>query len=185
MQEAYPTGGAMTAVMGLSAELIREICRETEGIVSVANDNCPGQVVITGEAGAVRAASERLREAGAKRCIPLRVSGPFHSPLLAGAGKKLAADLESVKVSRPKIPYVCNVEADYVREAAPVKELLARQVWSEVRWRESMERMLRDGVDTFVEIGPGRTLAGFLKKMTCEVKVVNVGTVGEAERITG
>lgn len=183
MQEAYPIGGAMTAVLGLETEVIHRICLESEGIVSVANDNCPGQAVISGEACAVQAASEKLQAAGAKRCIPLKVSGPFHSPLLAGAGKKLAADLENVKVSDPKIPYVCNAEAEYVREAAPVKELLARQVSSPVRWRESMERMLGDGVDTFVEIGPGRTLAGFVKKMSRQVKVINVGTVGDLEQI--
>ena len=183
MQEAYPEGGAMTAVMGLSAEVIQGICRDTEGIVSIANDNCPAQIVITGEAGAVQAASEKLQAAGAKRCIPLKVSGPFHSSLLSGAGKLLAADLEAVKVSRPRIPYICNVEADYVREAEPVKALLARQVFSPVRWRESMERMLRDGVDTFVEIGPGRTLTGFLKKMTREVKAINVSTVSDLDGI--
>ena len=178
MQEAYPEGGAMSAVLGLDAEKIRGICAETEGIVSIANDNCPGQIVITGEA---QAASARLQEAGAKRCIPLKVSGPFHSGLLAGAGEKLAAELEGVEVKRPAVPYICNVEASYVTEAAPIKGLLARQVSSTVRWRESMELMLADGVDTFIEIGPGKTLAGFLKKMSRDVKVINVGTVKDLE----
>lgn len=181
MQEAYPEGGAMSAVLGLDAEKIRGICAETEGIVSIANDNCPGQIVITGEAQAVQAASARLQEAGAKRCIPLKVSGPFHSGLLAGAGEKLAAELEGVEVKRPAVPYICNVEASYVTEAAPIKGLLARQVSSTVRWRESMELMLADGVDTFIEIGPGKTLAGFLKKMSRDVKVINVGTVKDLE----
>lgn len=181
MQEAYPAGGAMTAVLGLDADHVQRVCEETEGIVSVANDNCPGQIVITGEEQAVQAASERLRQEGAKRCIPLKVSGPFHSGLLAGAGEKLASELKSVEVNTPVIPYICNVEADYVTESAPVKELLARQVSSSVRWRESMERMLSDGVDTFVEIGPGKTLAGFLKKMSRDVKVINVGTVEDIE----
>lgn len=183
MQEAYPEGGAMSAVLGLDTEKIRNICAETEGIVSIANDNCPGQIVITGEAQAVQAASVRLQEAGAKRCIPLKVSGPFHSRLLAGAGEKLAAELEGVEVKRPAIPYICNVEASYITEAAPIKELLARQVSSTVRWRESMELMLADGVDTFIEIGPGKTLAGFLKKMSRDVKVINVGTVRDMECI--
>lgn len=177
MQEAYPEGGAMTAVLGLDAETIRGVCEETPGVVSIANDNCPGQIVITGEAQAVQAASERLQSAGAKRCIPLKVSGPFHSSLLAGAGERLAAELEGVTVNRPRIPYLCNVEASYVTESAPVKELLARQVSSTVRWRETMERMLADGVDTFIEIGPGKTLAGFLKKMSRDAKVINVGKV--------
>lgn len=183
MQEAYPVGGAMCAVLGLDAETIRRICRETAGTVSIANDNCPGQIVITGEARAVQAACEKLQESGAKRCLPLKVSGPFHSALLAGAGEKLAAELEKVSVKSPRIPYVCNVEADYVEDESAVKGLLARQVSSTVRWRESMERLLADGVDTFVEIGPGRTLAGFLKKMTRDATVLNVSKVEDVDGV--
>lgn len=183
MQEAYPVGGAMAAVLGLDADTIGRICDETEGVVSIANDNCPGQIVITGEARAVEAACGKLKEAGAKRCIPLKVSGPFHSALLEEAGRKLAAELEGVSVHTPRIPYLCNVEASYVRESAPVKELLARQVSSTVRWRETMERMLEDGVDTFVEIGPGRTLAGFLKKMGRDVRVMNVAKVEDLDQV--
>lgn len=181
MQEAYPTGGAMTAVLGLDAETVGRICEETSGIVSIANDNCPGQIVITGEAEAVEAASAKLAEAGAKRCVPLKVSGPFHSCLLAGAGDKLAAQLEEVAVKEPKIPYICNAEAVYVRESAPIKKLLAMQVSGTVRWRETMELMIANGVDTFIEIGPGKTLAGFLKRISRDVKVVSVGTVQELE----
>ena len=177
MQEAYPVGGAMSAVLGLDADTIRRICQETAGTVSIANDNCPGQIVISGEACAVQAASAKLQEAGAKRCIPLKVSGPFHTGLLSEAGRKLAGELENVRVCPPAIPYICNVEACYVTNAAPVKSLLARQVSCSVRWRESMERMIADGVDTFIEIGPGRTLAGFLKKISRDVKVVSVGKV--------
>ncbi len=177
MQEAYPAGGAMTAVLGLDAGTVRAVCESTGGLVSIANDNCPGQTVITGEAGAVLAASQRLSQAGAKRCVPLKVSGPFHSPLLAAAGERLAAELAAVDVREPKIPYICNVQADYVRTAAPVKELLAKQVSGTVRWRETMERMLEDGVDTFIEIGPGRTLTGFLRRMSREAKAVNIETV--------
>lgn len=181
MQEAYPTGGAMTAVLGLDAETVGRICEETSGIVSIANDNCPGQIVITGEAEAVETASAKLAEAGAKRCVPLKVSGPFHSCLLAGAGEKLAAQLEEVAVKEPKIPYICNAEAVYVRESAPIKKLLAMQVSGTVRWRETMELMIANGVDTFIEIGPGKTLAGFLKRISRDVKVVSVGTVQELE----
>ena len=177
MQEAYPQGGAMAAVLGLDADTIGNICKETEGIVSIANDNCPGQIVITGEEKAVAAASAKLQEAGAKRCIPLKVSGPFHSALLGGAGEKLAGELKNVQVNTPEIPYICNVEADYVIDSANVKDLLARQVSGTVRWRETMEKMLADGVDTFIEVGPGKTLAGFLKKMSRDVKVMNVETV--------
>lgn len=181
MQEAYPVGGAMTAVLGLDVDRIREICGETPGTVAIANDNCPGQIVISGEEQAVREASARLQEAGAKRCIPLKVSGPFHSELLRGAGEKLGTQLETVRVNRPEIPYICNVEAEYVTECDSIKSLLARQVSSTVRWRETMERMLADGVDTFLEIGPGRTLTGFLKKMSRDVRVVNIGKVEELE----
>lgn len=183
MQEACPVGGAMAAVLGLDAEAIRGICEETEGTVSIANDNCPGQIVITGEARAVQAASERLTAAGARRCIPLNVSGPFHSALLEGAGRKLAAELEHIEVHKPRIPYLCNVEADYVTDASRIKELLARQVSSTVRWRETMERMLADGVDTFVEIGPGRTLAGFLRKMSRDARVFNVAKVEDLDGV--
>lgn len=183
MQEAYPTGGAMTAVLGLDADTIRKICEETEGIVSIANDNCPGQIVITGEEAAVQKAAEKLVEAGARKCVPLKVSGPFHSKLLTGAGEKLAAELEGVAVKNPVIPYLCNVEADYVTDSSRVKELLAKQVSGTVRWRETMNRLLADGVDTFVEIGPGKTLTGFLRKIDREAKVMNIETVADMQKV--
>ncbi len=183
MQEAYPTGGAMTAVLGLDADVIRGVCEETEGIVSIANDNCPGQIVITGEEKAVQAAAAKLLETGAKRCVPLKVSGPFHSALLEGAGEKLAEKLADVEVHTPVIPYLCNVEAAPVTEATRVKELLARQVSSSVRWRETMERMLADGVDTFIEIGPGKTLTGFLRKISRDITVYNVEKVEDMEKL--
>lgn len=185
MQEAYPTGGAMTAVLGLDADTIREVCQATEGIVSIANDNCPGQIVITGQEQAVEAAAEKLREAGAKRCVPLKVSGPFHSALLTGAGEKLAEKLAEVTVQDPVIPYLCNVEAAPVTDKSRVKELLAKQVCGTVRWRETMERMLADGVDTFVEVGPGKTLAGFLRKINREATVYNVEKVEDLEKLDG
>lgn len=183
MQEAYPTGGAMTAVLGLSADLIRQICEETEGAVSIANDNCPGQIVITGEERAVQAAVGKLLAAGAGHCVPLQVSGPFHSPLMTGAGEKLAAELKTVAVRHPRIPYFCNVEAAPVTDSAQVKELLVRQISSPVRWRESMERMLAAGVDTFVEIGPGRTLTGFLRKINRDVAAYSVERVEDLEKL--
>lgn len=174
MQEAVPTGGAMTAVMGMDGDQIAEICEKTEGIVSVANYNCPGQIVITGEKTAVEAAAENLKAAGARRCVPLKVSGPFHSLMLKEAGEKLGEVLETVQVNNFRIPYVTNVTADYVTDAGEVKELLARQVYSSVKWQQSVERMIADGVDTFVEIGPGRTLTGFLRKISRDVKWLNV-----------
>lgn len=174
MQEAVPTGGAMAAVMGLSAEVTEEICQSTEGIVSIANYNCPGQIVITGEADAVNRAGEALKEKGAKRVVPLNVSGPFHSQMLVGAGQRLRKDLDKVQLYDFSIPYVANLTADYVCSAAPIRELLEKQVSSPVKWQQSVERMLADGVDTFVEIGPGKTLGSFVKKINREVRVLNV-----------
>lgn len=183
MQEAYPVGGAMTAVLGLDADTVRGVCDSVEGTVSIANDNCPGQIVITGQEQAVREASERLTKVGARRCVPLKVSGPFHSALLADAGRKLAAELENVEVKDPVIPYVCNVEAAFVTESSRIKELLAKQVSGTVRWRESVELMIADGVDTFLEIGPGKTLTGFLRKINPGVTAKNVETMEDLDRL--
>lgn len=174
MQEAVPTGGAMAAVLGLDIGAIERACENTEGIVSVANYNCPGQIVITGEEAAVASAGAACKEAGAKRVVPLKVSGPFHSKLLEGAGEKLGEALCDVEIQNFSIPYVANVTADYVAEPSAVKELLRQQVSSSVRWQQSVERMIEDGVDEFVEIGPGRTLTGFLKKINKEVTVTNI-----------
>lgn len=183
MQEAVPTGGAMTAVMGLSNDIIEKVCSETKGIVSVANYNCPGQTVITGEEDAVNRAAESLKEAGAKRCIPLKVSGPFHSKMLEDAGKKLAEELEKVEIQEIEVPYITNVTADYVTDKKQVKDLLERQISSSVRWQQSVERMVSDGVDTFIEIGPKKTLTSFLKKIAPEASGYNVETVADLEKI--
>lgn len=183
MQKAVPTGGAMCAVLGMDGEKIAKICEETEGIVSVANYNCPGQIVITGEEGAVAAAAEKLKEAGARRCIPLKVSGPFHSEMLKGAGEKLAGVLVDVELKEFSMPYVTNVTADYVTDISEIKELLGRQVYSSVSWQQSVERMIADGVDTFIEIGPGRTLTGFLKKINKNVTGLHIEKVEELEEV--
>ena len=182
MQEAVPTGGAMAAVLGAEAALIEEICEKTEGIVSVANYNCPGQIVITGEKEAVERAGESLKEAGARRIIPLNVSGPFHSGMLEGAGEKLGEALAEVKLHEFTVPYVTNVTAQYVTETSEVKELLVKQVSSPVRWQQCVERMLADGVDTFIEIGPGKTLAGFMRKIDRKAKVLNVEKAEDLEK---
>ena len=171
MQEAVPVGGAMAAVLGLDAEKIEEICKQEAGMVSIANYNCPGQIVITGEEAAVAAAGEQCKESGAKRVVPLKVSGPFHSPMLKEAGEKLGEALASVTLREIKLPYLANVTADYVREAEAVKPLLKQQVCAPVRWQQSVERLLADGVDTFVEIGPGHTLSGFMKKILKQTEV--------------
>lgn len=183
MQEAVPQGGAMTAVLGLDTEIIEKICEETPGMVQIANYNCPVQIVITGESTAVETASLKLTEAGAKRCVPLKVSGPFHSPLLVGAGEKLREELASVSLKEIKIPYLSNVTADYVRDIEQVKPLLEKQVSSSVRWQQSVERMLADGVDTFIEIGPGKTLTGFMKKINKDVRAVNIEKYEDLEKL--
>lgn len=183
MQEAVPTGGAMTAVLGLEAERIEQVCAETEGTVTIANYNCPGQIVITGEATAVAAAAKRLGELGAKRCIPLKVSGPFHSPLLAGAGEKLGMELEGVALHDMAVPYLANVTGDFVTDINQVKPLLTRQVASPVKWQQCVERMLSDGVDIFIEIGPGRTLTGFLRKISREATGINIEKVEDLAKL--
>ena len=183
MQEAVPKGGAMVAVLGLDTAVIEKICEETEGMVTIANYNCPGQIVITGEEDAAQAAVEKLTAAGAKRCVPLKVSGPFHSPLLVGAGEKLAKELEHVEIHDIQIPYIANVCADYVTDKADVKPLLEKQVSSSVKWQQTVERMIADGVDTFIEIGPGKTLSGFMRKINKEMKVYNVEKVEDLEKL--
>ncbi len=183
MQEAVPTGGAMAAVMAMDAAVIEEICEKTEGIVSIANYNCPGQIVITGEEGAVDAACEALKEAGAKRTIRLKVSGPFHSQMLSKAGEGLSKVLEDVELQSFTTPYVTNVTADYVRETEGIKELLCKQVSSSVRWQQSVERMIADGVDTFVEMGPGKTLSGFMRKISRDVKMYNIENMADYEKV--
>ncbi|MDE7197976.1 MAG: ACP S-malonyltransferase [Lachnospiraceae bacterium] len=183
MQEAVPQGGAMVAVLGLDTAVIEKICEETEGCVSIANYNCPGQIVITGEEGAAQAAVEKLKEAGAKKCVKLNVSGPFHSPLLVGAGEKLAAELDKVEICDIAIPYIANVTADYVAEKEQVKPLLEKQVSSSVRWQQTVERMITDGVDTFIEIGPGKTLSGFMRKINRDVKVINIEKVEDLNKL--
>lgn len=184
MQEAVPTGGAMAAVIGLDGEQILHICEQTRGLVSIANYNCPGQIVITGEAEAVEAAGRALKEAGARRVLPLNVSGPFHSAMLTGAGEKLAEELEEVEIHTLQTPYVANVTARYVTDASQVKGLLAAQVSSSVKWQQSVEEMIAQGVDTFVEIGPGRTLTGFLKKIDRNVKGYNLDKLADLDQVT-
>ena len=183
MQEAYPTGGAMSAILGTDAELIEKICEETPGIVSIANYNCPGQIVITGEEKAVLTAGEALKAAGARRVIPLKVSGPFHCELLKEAGKKLGEELEKIEIQTFAIPYVTNVTAQYVTESDQVKNLLVKQVSSSVRWQQCVEQMINDGVDTFIEIGPGKTLTGFLKKINRNVKALHIEKIEDLEAV--
>lgn len=183
MQEAVPEGGAMAAVLGMEAEAIDEILHGTDGTVSVANYNCPGQTVITGETEAVNRACAFLKEAGAKRTVLLKVSGPFHSPLLQEAGERLWPVLTASVIHDIRIPYVSNVTADYVRDPSQVCTLLRHQVSSSVKWQQSVERMIADGTDIFVEIGPGKTLSGFMRKIDRSVRTISVEKTEDLEKI--
>lgn len=175
MQEEVPAGeGAMSAVLGMEASAIEEILEKEGKAVEIANYNCPGQIVISGEARAVGEVGGVIKEAGAKRVVPLKVSGPFHSSLLKGAGEKLSKELENVTLHDFTVPYVTNVTAEYVTDTRNIKDLLTRQVSSSVRWQQSVELMLKDGVDTFIEIGPGKTLTSFVKKIDRSAAVYNI-----------
>ena len=177
MQDTVPAGeGAMSAVLGMKKEAIEAVLPDVEGIVTIANYNCPGQIVISGE-------SKAVAEAGAKRVLPLKVSGPFHSPMLKPAGEKLLDVLADVEVDDPTVPYVSNTTAEFITSKDEVKELLGRQVYSSVCWEQSIEKMIADGADTFVEIGPGRTLCGFMRKIDRNVKAINIAKVEDLEKL--
>ena len=183
MQEAVPAGiGAMAAVLAMDAGAIEEVLAGIAD-VQIANYNCPGQIVISGKTAAVETACEKLKAAGAKRTIMLNVSGPFHSDMLKDAGAELGKVLDTVTIHDPVIPYVANVNASYVTGAAAVKDLLVQQVSSSVRWQQSVETMLADGVDTFIEIGPGKTLSGFMKKINRDVTVLNIEKLEDIDKV--
>lgn len=186
MDEEVPDGkGTMAAVLGMDADKIDDICKNTEGEVAVANYNCPGQIVITGETDAVERASKTLAENVAKRVLPLKVSGPFHSAMLKGAGDKLEKELKNVEFKELKMPYVANCNASYIYDNSQIKELLKKQISSPVKFMQSVEKMIDDGVDTFVEIGPGKTLSKFVKKINKDVTVINIEKVDDLEKLKG
>ena len=185
MQEAVPQGiGSMAAVLGMEQAVVEQVCEETSGVVTIANYNCPGQLVISGESFAVQAASACLKERGAKRVVPLNVSGPFHSPLLKPAGEKLLAALGEVEIHAPQIPYAANVTAKYVTQADGIRDLLARQISSSVRWQQCVECMIADGVEVFVEIGPGKTISSFVKKIDRTKEVIGIDKVQDLEKLS-
>lgn len=183
MEHAAPEGtGAMSAVLGLDGDVIEKVLEGRSG-VSIANYNCPGQIVITGEKAAVEEAGAALKEAGARRVLPLKVSGPFHSPMMKPAGEELAKVFASVSMNPLKIPYVANINAEVVTDCGQIENLLVQQVSGSVRWQQSVETMIREGVDIFVEIGPGKTLTGFLRKINKNVKSYHIGTWEEAQAV--
>ena len=179
MQEAVPVGeGAMAAILGLDREGVARACAEIEAetgrVVSAANLNAPGQVVIAGHADAVAAASDRAKTLGAKRAIPLAVSAPFHCALMKPAEDRLAPELRALAAADPRIPVVANVDAEPKRTAGAAVDALIRQVSSPVRWEDAVKRLVAEGVTTFVELGPGSVLAGLIRKIDRGVTVVSI-----------
>ncbi|MFJ8063855.1 ACP S-malonyltransferase [Psychrobacillus sp. NPDC096426] len=169
MNEAVPAGeGAMAAILGLDKDSLNEVTKEVSAngeTVQVANLNCPGQIVISGTAAGVEEASAKAKEAGAKRAIPLVVSGPFHSELMRPAADKLDAAISSIDLKKASIPVISNVTALPVTESTTIKNLLVEQLYSPVRWEESVQKMIELGVTTFIECGPGKVLSGLVKKI--------------------
>jgi [acyl-carrier-protein] S-malonyltransferase len=176
MQGAVPGGGGMAAILGLAAEQVEEACRRAaeQGVVAPANYNCPGQVVISGEGPAVAAALELAKELGAKRAIPLSVSGPFHSSLMENVGAELQAVLEGVAWQAPRCPVIANIDASEVISAERTVSTLVKQVSGAVRWEQSVRHLLDLGVDTFIECGPGKVLTGLVKKIAPGVQILHV-----------
>ncbi|MFS8512275.1 MAG: ACP S-malonyltransferase [Planifilum fulgidum] len=186
MEEAVPAGkGAMSAVMGLDRDTLERVCREVsrEGrVVEPANLNAPGQIVISGHKEAVEEAGERARQAGARRVIPLAVSGPFHSSLMKPAAERLSEVLADVTVSDASVPVVANVSARPVTDARTIRQSLIDQVASPVLWEDSVRWMMEQGVDTFVEIGPGNVLTGLVRKVNRRVTALSVQDVPSLEK---
>lgn len=177
MQEEVPLGvGTMAAVIGLPREKVRKACirASKEGIVQVANYNCDSQIVIAGEIKAVDKALEIAKELGAKRTIKLKVSAPFHTSMLKGAGEKLYSELQNINLKEMKIPVMTNVTGTYINDVHDIKTILKDQVMSSVLWEDIIKNMIEEGIDTFIEIGPGKALCGFVKKINRKVKVLNV-----------
>ncbi len=189
MQEAVPEGkGTMAAIIGLDEEKVQEAVDEAKeyGIVECANFNCPGQIVIGGEIKAVERASILAKEKGAKLVAPLKVSAPFHTSMLKPAADRLAEELKHIDFKELNIPLVSNVFADYIGHKDHIKDILKNQVMKPVQWERSIQRMVNDGVDTFVEIGPGKTLTGFIKKIgkkeNVKLRIVNIEDVKSLEK---
>lgn len=185
MQEAVPVGvGTMAAILGLENNDVIECCKAASsfGVVEPANFNCPGQVVVAGEVKAVERVVELAKEKGAKRSMILSVSAPFHCSMLNPAGDNLEKELEGIKLKDMEVPVVTNVTGKYVSDKTEVKNLLVRQVSTSVLWEECVRSMINDGVDTFVEIGPGKVLSGFIKKISKEVRTLNIEDIDSLKK---
>ncbi|MCP3794379.1 ACP S-malonyltransferase [Paenibacillus sp. S33] len=188
MEQAIPDGqGGMAAVLGADREALAALCRditESGQLVELANINCPGQIVVSGTKEGVAAVAERVKEAGGKRAITLEVSGPFHSSLMKEAATKLSGKLGAVNFSKAQIPVVANVTAKPVREGSEIRQLLVDQVYSPVLWEDSVTWLLEQGVDTFVEFGPGSVLTGLVKKIDKTVKLYNISSLESFASVT-
>ncbi|MGG4364810.1 ACP S-malonyltransferase [Bacillus subtilis] len=178
MNEAVPAGeGAMAAILGMDAEALKQVTdkvTEEGNLVQLANLNCPGQIVISGTAKGVELASDLAKENGAKRAIPLEVSGPFHSELMKPAAEKLKEVLDACDIKDADVPVISNVSADVMTEKADIKEKLIEQLYSPVRFEESINKLIAEGVTTFIEIGPGKVLSGLVKKVNRRLKTIAV-----------
>ena len=174
----------MAAIIALPDEKVEEICASIPGVVVAANYNCPGQLVLGGEKAAVETAAALAKEKGARRCLPLKVSGPFHTPLMAPAGDALAERFRTVEFREPQIPVIFNCLGTERPDGAAIPELLVRQVQSSVYMEDSLRRMAAIGLDALVEIGPGKALSGFVKKTVPELPVYAVETAAELEQLT-
>lgn len=187
MQEAVPEGvGTMAAILGLQKDDVDEVCRQASeyGIVAGANYNCPGQIVIGGETAAITKATEIALQMGALKATLLHVSAPFHTSMLEPASKRLAVDLEQVILGDMNVPLISNVTADII-EKSQIKELLEKQVMNPVRWEESIRRLILEGVDTFIELGPGKTLSSFVRKIDRSMTVCNIEDMKSLEKTLG
>ncbi|HZJ82361.1 MAG TPA: ACP S-malonyltransferase [Clostridia bacterium] len=185
MQEAVPFGvGGMAAIIGLSGEKVEECCKLAEdmGTVVPANYNCPGQIVVSGHKQAVEKVCILAKEMGAKRGIILPVSAPFHSPLLEPAGLKLKKELEGIHINKPKMVLVSNVYATPEDNPVKIGENLVKQVSNPVRWEDTIRYMMDQGINTFIEVGPGKALNGFLKKISKDIEAYNVGNMDSLEK---
>ena len=188
MEHAVPSGlGGMAAIFYLDSTIIEQVCKELNGVVQIANYNSPVQTVISGEKEAVMKACEKLKEAGAKKVVPLKVSGPFHSPMINSCGKELGELLKGINMYPSSVPYMANVTAEYTNVRGcgedKVRELLVKQVSSPVLWKQSIIAMIEDGVDTFIEVGPGKTLSGLVKQIDRDAKILNVEKVSDLTQL--
>lgn len=185
MQEEVPAGvGGMTAVIGLEDEVVVKACNDVKefGYVACANFNCPGQVVVSGELKALEKVGELLKTLGAKRVIPLAVSAPFHCRLLINAGEKLKSQFDKTSFNEPIIPVVANTTGLPYNNVNDISKLLVEQVSQTVKWTNSIKYMMAQGVDTFVEIGPGKTLSGLIKKTDRSVKIYNIQDIASLNK---